>query len=108
MKKGFTLIEMMAVILIIAALALLILPNITDQLGNKKENINKVTKQIILTAAEMYKNDNNSNSVITVQDLIDENYLDSNFNDNTETITKSTEIDLEAMCVLNDSDECIN
>ena len=44
MKKGFTLLEMLAVIVVISILSLIILPNITGQLADKKEEISKVSQ----------------------------------------------------------------
>ena len=58
MKKGFTLVEMLAVIIIIALLSLIVLPQILNQVGNQKEKVSDVTKNIIYSSAELYLDEN--------------------------------------------------
>lgn len=83
MKRGFTLIEMIAVIGLIGFLALLILPNIVNQLGSKKEEISETTKQLIYAATELYLSDNNINSSgsVTLDKLVESGYLKSPIDD---------------------------
>lgn len=77
MKKGFTLIEMIAVVGLIGLLSLLVLPAIINQLGSKKKDISDTTKQLIISAAELYVDDNNikESGYVTVEQLIDSGYL---------------------------------
>lgn len=58
MKQGFTLIEMIAVIGIIALMSLLVMPSIINQIAEKKTEISGVTEKIIYSATELYMNDN--------------------------------------------------
>ena len=60
MKRGFTLVEMIAVIGIIAMIAAVSFPAIINQLGEKKEQISDVTKKIIFDAADLYFSDHQS------------------------------------------------
>ena len=77
MKKGFTLLEMLAVIVVISILSLIILPNITGQLADKKEEISKVSQKIILSAAELYANETgNTYQTITINDLVEAGKLE--------------------------------
>ena len=77
MKKGFTLLEMLAVIVVISILSLIILPNITGQLADKKEEISKVSQKIILSAAELYANETgNIYQTITINDLVEAGKLE--------------------------------
>ena len=77
MKKGFTLLEMLAVIVVISILSLIILPNIMGQLADKKEEISKVSQQIILSAAELYANETgNIYQTITINDLVEAGKLE--------------------------------
>jgi len=77
MKRGFTLLEMLAVIVVISILSLIILPNITGQLADKKEEISKVSQKIILSAAELYANETgNTYQTITINDLVEAGKLE--------------------------------
>lgn len=52
--SGFTLIEMIAVVGIIALIAVISFPAIVNQLGEKREDISNTTKTIIYDAADLY------------------------------------------------------
>lgn len=54
MKRGFTLIEIMAVITLIALITLVVVPSILKQVSNEKENVNQVTLQLIYEATSTY------------------------------------------------------
>lgn len=54
MKKGFTLIEMIAVVLIMALLTLIVLPTIVNQIQSQKENISDASLKLITSATELY------------------------------------------------------
>lgn len=56
MKKGFTLVEMIAVIFIMFLIAITVLPSILNQVNNKKEEISEANKQIIFTSLSNYLN----------------------------------------------------
>lgn len=43
-SKGFTLIEVIAVILLIGLLTIMVIPSVINQVGNKSEEINDITK----------------------------------------------------------------
>ena len=77
MKKGFTLLEMLAVIVVISILSLIMLPDIAGQFADKKEEISKVSQQIILSAAELYANETgNTYQTITINDLVEAGKLE--------------------------------
>ena len=83
MKKGFTLIEMIAVVGIIAIMSLLVMPAIINQVGEKKDDLSNAEIDLIATAADLYFNNNVStypkqvNAVYCVKldDLINSGYL---------------------------------
>ena len=89
-NKGFTLIELLAVVTIISLLLLLVLPKITSQLNNSKDEVNEATKKIIYTAAEKYVQDYNigeeeqqrNEYCLTLKELVAEDYLSDNIKDN--------------------------
>lgn len=53
-QKGFTLVELLAVLVILGLLALIIIPSITGTLKNSKENAYKKQIQVLETAAEKW------------------------------------------------------
>ena len=62
-KKGFTLIELIAVVVIMAIIALIATPNIVNMMDRgKKEDYVADAKEIITKATYMYKKDSVSNS----------------------------------------------
>ena len=56
-KQGFTLMEMIAVIGIMAVIAAVSLPAILNQLTEKKVMVSETTQKLIFTAAELYMNE---------------------------------------------------
>ncbi len=57
MKKGFTLVELLAVIAIIAILVVFIVPNVLNTYSTNKSTLSKIQKDQIESATEMYIND---------------------------------------------------
>jgi prepilin-type N-terminal cleavage/methylation domain-containing protein len=88
-KNGFTLIEMIAVVIIISLLALISLPTIMNQLANKKDEISDVTQSLIFEAAELYMSGKTSTYVktpglsycVSLDDLVNQGYLSSPITD---------------------------
>lgn len=79
-KNAFTLIELMAVIIILSLIAILTFPNIVNQIKKTKSSNNKMIEDIVITAAKKYVNDNkndyNSDAYcIKVKELLDTNYI---------------------------------
>ena len=81
MKKGFTLIEMIAVILLVGLLTVFAIPAVVNQVSKKSEEVDNITKEIIYSAAELYVQQKDivitdKYCSITLQKLINEGYLD--------------------------------
>ena len=84
MKKGFTLIEILAVVTIIGLLFVLVIPKITNSLSNKKEDISVINERLIISAAKNYVEDyidefakeNSKTYCLPIKTLIKENYLE--------------------------------
>lgn len=81
-KKGFTLVELLAVIVVLAILILLAIPAVTAMMDKARknafevevENVIKVTKSWY--ASRELESISTNEDCITVKDLIDLNYLD--------------------------------
>ena len=59
MKKGFTLIEMLAVLILMSLVALLSAPAIINQITDKRNEISESTLDIIYSGAKLYFDDYN-------------------------------------------------
>ena len=104
-NKGFTLVEVLAVVVIISVLVAIMAPNINNLIVNQKRNSKEETKNSVKSAARMYISDNKyeitvngtcntpdmklnvsksgeiNNSVITVKKLIELGLLKTKSND---------------------------
>ena len=85
MKKGFTLIELIGVIIILALLCMLAIPPILNSINSTKNELSEVAKELIMNANELYLSDNKLNYpevegntyCLTIKNLIDREYLSS-------------------------------
>lgn len=83
MKKGFTLVELLAVIIILGLLTIIAIPSIIGILNNEKENISDSMKNVIINASSLYIEDNSgvypkvNNNVycIKLESLVNDNRL---------------------------------
>lgn len=84
-NRGFTLVELLAVLVIISALALITIPSILNYVNKHKGEISEVTEKLIYTGIEQYIEDNSdtykqyafNQYCITLQEIVDANYLSS-------------------------------
>ena len=84
-KKGFTLIEMIAVVIIVSLLSIIMVPMIINQVSDKKKDVNATTEEIIFQAAQLYmENDINTYSktsgnsyFVSLDKIINAGYLSS-------------------------------
>ena len=85
MKKGYTLVEVLAVVVLLTLLTFLAMPPIVDYIRNSSGKENEVTKSLIMNSAKMYVNDNfgeyefNNNFAfcIPVSTLVEQGYLEA-------------------------------
>lgn len=84
-KKGFTMIELLAVIVLLASIALIVTPLVTNSVKKGEETLNKQTKSNIVAAGKNWFNDNKdkivNNNCVSVNTLVDNGYLDSSIED---------------------------
>lgn len=74
---GFTLLEMVLVVLIIAALLLLFIPNISKTQKTAQDKRDEALVQVVGTQAELYRLDNNmaTTQAVTITQLTTGKYL---------------------------------
>ena len=80
MKKGFTLVELLAVIVILGVISLITVVSVNSLLSDSKSSLSKVQKHNIEEAAKTYylKEGMDENAVcISVGDLISKGYVDA-------------------------------
>lgn len=73
-KEGFTLIEMVLVLFIVAALLLIIIPNMSKQTKNVESKTNAALVETVETQMELYLLDHDEASV-TAEVLANEGYI---------------------------------
>ena len=59
MKRGFTLIEMMAAVVVLIGILLIAIPSIMNIMNEKKETISSAMNVVIFDAGKLYLDDNN-------------------------------------------------
>ena len=79
-NKGFTLVELLAVLVILIAISSIAIPTISSSLDRSKNKQTKAKEKLLLSAAELYvtdhRNNINDSCFISVQTLINEGYVD--------------------------------
>ena len=95
-NKGFTLMELLGSITILALIAVIVFPAILNLLGDSQKEIDSKRKEYAISAAREYVIDKEpANGEISVQTLIDEGYLKESIvteemKNDTVTYTKGT------------------
>lgn len=64
MNKGYTLIELLGVILILTLLTLLVVPNVVNSIKKSGSNSDELMSNMIKSAAKLYMSDNFSDIYI--------------------------------------------
>ena len=85
MKKGFSLVELLAVVVILGLVVLISIPIVNNSINKSKEKAREVQIEEIIKAAKKYaiKNsyvlpeDVGSHTSIEIETLINENYIDT-------------------------------
>ena len=80
-RNGFTLVELMAVIIIISLIALLTFPNIINQIKKSKKSNNEMIEDVIIEQAKKYVSDNedefqdDDGYCLSIDTLVDKGYV---------------------------------
>lgn len=81
MKKGFTLVELLAVIVLLGIIGLIATPTVTNVIKNNKEKALNHQKELIIRAARNWANANSfnisENEMVSVNTLQSEGYLEN-------------------------------
>ncbi len=87
-NKGFTLVELLAVIILLSIIALIAVPKVLEQKEKKEKEISEATKKVLYADAETYLKENNEDDIIPgqsfcigVETLIDEGYISMDADD---------------------------
>jgi len=83
-NKGFTLVELLAVVAILVIIMMIALPNISSAIERTKTKQNKAVEKVIVTAGNLYvsdhknsiMNESSSNYCFNVATLVSNDYLD--------------------------------
>lgn len=78
-NRGFTLVELLAVVTIFAILCVLAVPPILNQVNNNKSAVNDANLEIIYKAADLYIDNKKASATycVTLQELVDRDLLAS-------------------------------
>lgn len=110
MKKGFTLVELIATLIILALVSLIVVPNIDKNLRKIKAGITEVQKDAIIEAAKYWMQDNENlmqtcgTNYVALKDFKDK-YLEEKVFKNTEEATYYENLFVEIKCELIEADE---
>lgn len=99
-KKGFTLVELLAVIILLFLIITFALPQITNSVNNNRKKTDEITLEMIKSAAKLYVSDNESEFpkvdgnvyYVELKDLIEHDYLKANLEYEDEIIDESKKI----------------
>ena len=99
-NKGFTLVELLAVLVILVAIMSIAIPSISSSLERSKGKQEESKHKILESAAELYVTDHRnsitkSSCVITLETLLNENYID----EDAATDSDGTDLVLDQTCV---------
>ena len=82
-EKAFTLVEVLAIIAVLSVIVVLVVPQIGGSTNVKKEKELEKIIEVIETAAKSYHTFNRDEYIISVEELVNNDYLITNLTDPT-------------------------
>jgi prepilin-type N-terminal cleavage/methylation domain-containing protein len=111
-KKGFTLVEVLAVVLLLSLLALVLTPKVLEQKAKKEKELTEVEKKVLYSDASEYVRNNSKYNIkegnvfcIKVNDLIEADAISMDADDFKDKIVKVT-VDENDNFIYIMADEC--
>ena len=88
-KKGFTLVELLGVIVILGIIALISIPPILNQMASSEQSIDEATLRVVYSAGSLYLDERQNNFVrnpgnvfcVQIEDLVADGKLDPALSD---------------------------
>ncbi|WP_106449790.1 competence type IV pilus major pilin ComGC [Trichococcus alkaliphilus] len=75
-EGGFTLVELLAVIAILALIVGISIPLIGNVIGDARDNTDAAQDELVIDAAQLYFVENDTETSVAVADLIDDGFLE--------------------------------
>ena len=113
-NKGFTLVELLAVLVILIAISSIAIPTISSSLDRNKKKQNDAKAKLVVSAAELYITDKKNNvnfdadhCFVMVSDLVREDYFDEDEDIPGDTCVKY-DISERTFSYVKDKSACVN
>ena len=81
-SRGFTLVELLAVLVLISVIAIIAVPSIINYINQSEGEIDEATKKLVFSGVELYVNQNKNDFraplkqyCVTLQEIVDQKYL---------------------------------
>ena len=93
-KKGFTLTEILGVVVILGLLMLVITPAVLNRVSSHEEEVSGVQKEMLKEAVGLYLKDHNlSSGCISIETLKNNGYLNDDYKGVTSAVKNITAVD---------------
>lgn len=76
-EEGFTLVELLAVLVILALIVGIAIPMVGNVINNSKESADKSQNELIINAAQLYELEDNNTLPVTTDVLITKGFLEN-------------------------------
>ena len=111
MKKGFTLVELIATLIILSVVAIIVVPNVYENMNDSKSKIKITQTTSIIDSAKEWSADHirelscNNDSYVFLKDLQSNGYIDDPLYQDTEGHTYNSNLFVLIHCDVIEADE---